>query len=58
METMPKTGTEGTLWGGGRRPMEARYGKMMLWFFLASDSLTFTGFVLGYGLARFKFLDI
>lgn len=56
--TLPKTGTEGNIWGGGQRPMQARYGKMMLWFFLASDSLTFASFLVGYGLSRYKFTDI
>lgn len=55
---LAKTGTEGSVWGGGQRPMEAKYGKIMLWFFLASDSLTFASFILGYGLSRYKFFDI
>lgn len=56
--TVAKTGTEGNIWGGGQRPMGVKYGKMMMWFFLASDSLTFTGFLVAYGLSRFKFIDI
>ncbi len=56
--TLAKTGTEGSVWGGGQKPMGAKYGKMMMWFFLTSDALTFASFLAGYGLSRFKFLDI
>jgi|SRR5690625_462996 len=56
--TIAKTGTEGNVWGGGQKPMGASYGKLMMWIFLASDSLTFTGFLAAYGMQRFKFLDI
>ena len=42
-------------WGGGSRPLGARYGKLMMWFFLLSDALTFSGFLTAYGLMRFKF---
>lgn len=56
--TLPKTGTEGSLWGGGQAPLKASYGKMMMWFFLASDALTFSSFLAGYGLSRYRFLDI
>lgn len=55
--TVEKTGTEGKTWGGGNRPMKAHYGKLMMWFFIASDALTFTGFLASYGFSRFKFLD-
>ncbi len=43
--------------GGGVRPFGASYGKMMMWFFILSDALTFTGFLAAYGLTRFKFID-
>src|SRR5699024_8427326 len=56
--TVAKTGTEDSVWGGGQKPMGAPYGKMMMWFFLASDALTFGSFLAGYGLSRFKLLDI
>ncbi|HZW77605.1 MAG TPA: cytochrome c oxidase subunit 3 [Flavobacteriaceae bacterium] len=52
-----RTGTEGKTWGGGTSPLKARYGKMMMWFFILSDSLTFTGFLASYGLMRFKFAE-
>lgn len=38
--------------------MNASYGKMMMWFFILSDALTFSGFIAAYGFSRFKFLDI
>lgn len=56
--TVARTGTEGNTWGGGNKPMGASYGKLMMWFFLASDALTFTAFLTTYGFSRFKFLDI
>ena len=46
-------------WGGGAgvQPFGASYGKMMMWFFILSDALTFSGFLAAYGLTRFKFID-
>ncbi len=43
------------IWGGGNQPMGASYGKLMMWFFLISDALTFSGFLTAYGLMRFKY---
>ncbi len=40
------------LWGGGRSPFSVSYGKMMMWFFLVSDALTFSALLIGYGFAR------
>ena len=54
--TVVSTGTEGKTWGGGNRPMNASYGKMMMWFFIVSDALTFSGFLAAYGFSRFKFI--
>jgi len=51
------TGTEETTWGGGNRPLNASYGKLMMWFFIVSDALTFSGFIASYGFSRFKFID-
>jgi len=52
------TGTEGQQWGGGNtRPLGAGYGKLMMWFFILSDALTFSGFLAAYGFSRFKFID-
>ncbi|MDN6280072.1 MAG: cytochrome c oxidase subunit 3 [Psychroflexus sp.] len=55
--TVAQTGTEGKAWGGGKEPLKASYGKLMMWFFILSDALTFTGFLSGYGLSRFKFIQ-
>lgn len=49
--------TENKIWGGGTEPLKASYGKLMMWFFITSDSLTFSGFLAGYGFSRFKFAD-
>ena len=43
--------------GGGVKPFGASYGKMMMWFFIVSDALTFSAFLAAYGLTRFKFID-
>ena len=55
--TVVETGTEGKTWGGGNQPLKASYGKMMMWFFIVSDALTFSGFLASYGFSRFKFVD-
>ena len=47
-ETIP---TE-VLWGGGQSPFSVTYGKMMMWFVLVSDALTFGGLLTAYGFAR------
>ena len=57
MNTTVATGTEGKTWGGGNKPLNASYGKMMMWFFIVSDALTFSGFLAAYGFSRFKFID-
>ncbi|MCK8481948.1 cytochrome c oxidase subunit 3 [Psychroserpens algicola] len=54
--TVANTGTEGKTWGGGNEPLKASYGKMMMWFFIVSDALTFSGFLAAYGFSRFKFI--
>jgi len=56
--TVVKTGTEGKTWGGGENPpLKASYGKMMMWFFILSDALTFSAFLASYGFSRYKFID-
>jgi cytochrome c oxidase subunit III len=45
------------VWSGGNEPMGASYGKLMMWFFIVSDALTFTGFLAAYGFSRFKFIN-
>ena len=58
MDTTVTTGVKENVWGGGNRPLGASYGKLMMWFFLVSDALTFSGFLAAYGFSRFKFMDI
>ena len=53
--TLAKTGTEGKTWGGGNEPFRASYGKLMMWFFILSDALTFSAFLAAYGFSRFKY---
>ena len=57
MDTTVTTGSEENVWGGGNRPLGASYGKMMMWFFIVSDALTFSGFLAAYGFSRFKFIQ-
>ena len=58
MEATIAESSKGSTWsGGGNKPFAASYGKMMMWFFIMSDALTFTGFLGAYGLIRFKFID-
>lgn len=40
-------------WGGGALPFKVNYGKLMMWFFLVSDALTFTAFLVAYGFNRY-----
>ena len=39
--------------GGEASPLKASYGKLMMWFFLVSDALTFSGFLISYAVVRF-----
>ena len=55
--TVTNTNTGEKIWGGGNEPMGANYGKLMMWFFIVSDALTFSGFLAAYGFSRFKFID-
>ena len=55
--TVTTANTNENTWGGGNEPMGASYGKMMMWFFIVSDALTFSGFLAAYGFSRFKFID-
>ena len=43
------------LWLGGIEPFRASYGKVMMWFFLISDTFTFSALLVAYGLVRFSF---
>lgn len=42
----------GSLWGGKVSPFSVSYGKLMMWFFLVSDALTFGGLLVAYGFTR------
>lgn len=43
-----------SIWsGGGKSPMKASYGKLMMWFFLLSDAFTFSAFLVSYIVVRF-----
>lgn len=55
--SIASTGTAEKTWGGGNEPFKASYGKLMMWFFILSDALTFSGFLAAYGFSRFKFID-
>ena len=58
MEAIIADSQKGEAWsGGGNRPYGASYGKMMMWFFIMSDALTFLGFLGAYGFIRFSFID-
>jgi cytochrome c oxidase subunit 3 len=48
----------GKSWEGGDKPYVASYGKLMMWFFLITDTLTFSAFLAGYGFSRFKYPDV
>jgi len=54
--TVTNGNNEGT-WNGGNEPLGASYGKLMMWFFIISDALTFSGFLAAYGFSRFKFIE-
>lgn len=45
-------------WGGGQSPFRVSYGKMMMWFFLVSDALTFGGLLVSYGFIRHKYAEV
>lgn len=48
------TSSNVNLWGGGVEPFKASYGKLMMWFFLLSDTFTFSALLITYGLIRFS----
>jgi len=57
MSSAVSVSSKETTWGGGNKPLRASYGKTMMWFFLVSDGLSFSGFLAAYGFVRFRFLD-
>ena len=44
-------------WKGGDLPFRVSYGKMMMWFFLITDTLTFSAFLIHYGFSRFNYAE-
>ncbi len=57
MGTVTTANSGDKTWGGANEPMAASYGKLMMWFFIVSDALTFSGFLAAYGFSRFKFIE-
>ena len=57
MDTTVTSESGENVWGGGNKPLGASYGKLMMWFFIVSDALTFSGFLASYGFSRFKFIE-
>ena len=55
--TVTTANSEEKIWAGGNEPLGASYGKLMMWFFIVSDALTFSGFLAAYGFSRFKFIE-
>lgn len=53
METTLTT-TRSNAWTGGKSPFNVSYGKLMMWYFLLSDSFTFGAFLISYGSIRFS----
>ena len=48
------TATRTNWWNGGRSPFNVEYGKLMMWYFLMSDTFTFGAFLISYGTIRFS----
>ncbi|NNC94801.1 MAG: cytochrome oxidase subunit III [Chitinophagales bacterium] len=44
---------EAQLWKGGKSPFGSSYGKIMMWYFLISDTFTFAALLIAYGALRF-----
>ncbi|HSN47160.1 MAG TPA: cytochrome c oxidase subunit 3 [Flavobacterium sp.] len=57
MDTVTTANSGEKTWGGGNEPMGSSYGKLMMWFFILSDAMTFSGFLAAYGFSRFKFIE-
>ncbi len=55
---MGQNENNGVAWKGDDKPYAASYGKLMMWFFLITDALTFSAFLAGYGFSRFKYPDV
>ena len=55
---MEKQQNTAEAWHGGDKPFAASYGKLMMWFFLITDALTFSAFLACYGFYRFSYPEI
>ena len=55
---MSKSENHGEAWQGNDKPYAASYGKLMMWFFLITDTLTFSAFLAAYGFSRFKYPEV
>ena len=53
-----QTVSETELWKGGRSPFRLGYGKVMMWYFLISDTFTFASFLIAYASLRFAQSDM
>src|SRR5690606_4191397 len=42
-----------SIWDGGQSPLKASYGRLMMWFFLLSDALTFSALLVFHDMIRF-----
>ena len=51
MEATVKTNAR-ELWSGGDSPFKVSYGKIMMWYFLISDTFSFAGLLISYGAIR------
>ena len=57
MATTVEMEQSANVWGGGNKPFAVSYGKMMMWFFLVSDALSFSGFLVAYGFMRYANME-
>tara|TARA_B100001564_G_scaffold333979_1_gene322062 strand:- start:772 stop:1725 length:954 start_codon:yes stop_codon:yes gene_type:complete len=55
---MDQNENSGVAWTGNDKPYASSYGKLMMWFFLITDALTFSAFLAAYGFSRFKYPDV
>ncbi|MFN8298030.1 MAG: cytochrome c oxidase subunit 3 [Chitinophagales bacterium] len=46
------------LWNGGHSPFRIGYGKVMMWYFLISDTFTFASFLIAYAALRMAQSDL
>jgi cytochrome c oxidase subunit III len=55
--TIQEKGNEGGMWRGGTLPFGTSYGKMMMWYFLISDTFSFATLLVAYSFYRIKSVD-